>query len=573
MRVKFLGISLCATLLAGCGSSSQDSINQVSGQVETPNQQVVLRFDETTLPQDVDSVQAVFLSQEGARLGEVIEVPLTGTNFILENVPAETATVEVDYLRNGGFALFESYHSLGNANISAQQDRFSSTGNPVLYAAQAGTSKWTTSLAPARFQLQAVGSPGRDTQAGGPSPFPVRGVGYSPTPIGASNKNGPNFGDVFWDSFYIAGERTDLLDWERVWKRDIENIRTRFNAVRLYSLVAEHVNDAGQFTTPPTTRTHKKFLDACWNNGHNPVYVMVGVPMPSDCFLQDGNAANRANWERVFSTTVQQTKDHPAVMGYTIFNEVGGINEWGQDPASAQFYWTQIQKYSAEAKSTAPDKLVGFAYFDAPPNVALAKPYMVQYGGSIDYWGINSFQGSVIAPTLAPYKTLEGATKPVLFTEFGVPATGHSVDEISSGDRPTQAGVNSIYADGTTIAKAANAMATMIPLALGDSSVAGMFYFEWCDEHWKQDPALPAYTTSITTHEGGVKVDPSQMPNGFYDEEGFGLHSVALQPNRPATATYAPFNRNAATANNFPDVLTPRQALLDAVTAAYAPIR
>lgn len=492
MHVRDLGIACIASLLlAGCGSTSRDTFSQSSGQAPTPDNRVVLRFDAATLPEGVDSVQAVFMDGSQNRVADVVEVPVTGTDFVIDNVPPEAAFLEVDYLRNGGFALYESYHALNGPQVLAQQDRLSSPDRPVLYQAQAGKSVWTTSLSPARFNLEAYGNPGTDVGPLAASPFPVRGVGYSPTPIGASNKDGPNFGDIFWDGFYIPGERTDLLDWEKVWKRDLESIRSRFNSVRLYSLVAEHVDSTGQFTNPPQARTHKKFLDACWNNGHNPVYVMVGIPMPSDCFLQTGNAGNRANWERVYTSTIEQTKDHPAVMGYTFFNEIGGIDEWGADPAKSDFYWGQIKKYADQGKAAAPDKLIGFSYFDAPPNVSSAKNYMTQYGGSIDYWGINSFQGSVIAPTLAPYKALDGASKPVLFTEFGVPATGHSVDEISSADKPTQAGVNSIYADETTIGKAANAMKTMIPMALADPIVAGMFYFEWSDEHWKQDPSQP----------------------------------------------------------------------------------
>lgn len=575
VRVRLLGIVLLVgSMLTGCGSSDRDIYSRGSGQAPGPgNNQVVLRFDDVGLPAGVDSIQAVFLDGSGNRVGDVAEVPLSGTDFVIDNVPSNAVSLEIDYLRNEGFALFESYHALGTTTTLGQQDRLSSTDAPRLFEAKPGKTVWTTSLAPARFNLEAYGNPGNDIEPIGPSPFAVRGVGYSPTPIGASNKDGPNFGDVFWDGFYIAGERTDLLDWQKVWKRDLENIRTRFNSVRLYALVAEHVDSSGRFTNPPQDRDHKKFLDACWNNGHNPVYVMVGVPMPSDCFLLSGNADNRANWERVYAKTLQQTKDHPAVMGYTFFNEIGGLEQWGEDTAESDFYWGQIQKYADQGKAAAPDKLIGFAYFDAPPNARAAKSYMAQYGGSIDYWGINSFQGSVIGPTLAPYKELESATKPVLFTEFGVPATGHSVDAISSGNKPTQEGVNSIYADATTISNAATAMSRMIPVALADNIVAGMFYFEWCDEHWKQDPSPGNYTTGITTHEGGVKVDPTQMPNGFYDEEGFGLHAVATHPDRPATSVYSPFNKTAKTANNFPDILTPRQALLDAVTSAFAPVR
>lgn len=576
MRVKLICFTLAVGLLvAACGSSNRDNFSQISGQQGggAASGQIVLKFDESSLPQGVDSIQAVFLDATGGRLGDVVEVPLTGTNFVLPGTPPDAATLEIDYLRNGGFALYESFHAVSPTSVMGQRDRLSSYSSPVLYEAAAGESVWSTSLNPAAIKLETSGNPGKDSPRAEAKPFPVRGVGYSPAPIGTSNKNGPNFGDLFWDGFYIEGERRNLLDWEKVWKRDIDNIRARFNAIRVYSLIAEHVNDAGQFTNPPTTRTHQKFLDACWNNGHNPVYVMVGVPLPSDCFLSNGNASNRANWERVYASTLEQTKNHPAVMGYTFFNEIGGSAEWGGDTASSNFYWGQVKKYADQGKAAAPNKLVGFSYFDAPNNVNSARSYMNEYGSSIDFWGVNSFQATVIAPTLAPYKALGEATKPVLFTEFGVPATSHRVDDTCEGGKPSQDGVNSIYADADTIQKAADAMSRMLPMVLSDNIVGGMFYFEWNDEYWKQDPNLPCYNTSEIVQEGGVKADRSQMPNGFNDEEGFGLHAIATQPGRDPRSVFAPFDSNARTANNFPDVLTPRQALLEAVTSAFAPIR
>ena len=54
----------------------------------------------------------------------------------------------------------------------------------------------------------------------------------------------------------------------------------------------------------------------------------------------------------------------------------------------------------------------------------------------------------------------------------------------------------------------------------------------------------------------------------FNDEEGYGLHSIALN-GRAATAVFDPFNRSAATANNKPDTLTPRTSMLEAVSDIF----
>lgn len=577
MRGKLVcaGLVLASVMaIVGCGSGSSSSsggfFSNNNNVVPGTQGRVVLNFDNP--PPGVDSIQAVFLDVNGQRLGEPIKVPITGADFFIDDVPAQAVGLEVDYLRNGGFALFESFHLRGTKTTIGRVEA-SSTDAPQLRAAPPQRTKWTSTVGPAAFHVEASVNPGAD-QAAQKVVFKVRGVGYSPAPIGFSNKDGPGFGDLFWDGGQNIPNAGILLDWSRIWKRDLENIRPRFNAVRCYSLIAEHLNDNGQFANPPVVRTHQKFLDACWNNGDKPVYVLVGIPLPADCFFAVHDPALRANFERVLASTLAQTKDHPAVMGYTFFNEQGGANAWGGDPSVSDYYWTQIQKYSQQIKAGAPDKLCGFAYFDAPSNVSTANAsgYLAQYGGSIDYWGVNAFQGTTTVGTLAPYKTLTTAKKPVLFTEFAVPATGHRDKSVSSGSSPTQAGVDSIYADSTTIGLAAQAMTNVLPGTLSDEIVAGMLYFEWCDEYWKQDPNLPHYNTTKAGHEGGEAAALSQMPNGFNDEEGFGLHAISLN-GRAISALFSPFDTNAATANNRPDNLTPRTELLEAVTNAFKPIR
>lgn len=575
-RHLFLAALATTVTIVGCGSGSTSSFGNFfgagTGGNNPPNTpgQVTLRFD--SKPPGVDSIQAVFLDAGAAPIGEPFEVPVTGTDFVIENPPANFQSLEIDYLRNGGYALFESFHQRGTKTTLGRM-AVSPTSAPQLQAAPPQRSKWAASVGPAAFHLEASGNPGADRPAEEVN-FKVRGVGYSPAPIGFSNQDGPGLGDLFWDGGQVIPGAGTLLDWEKVWRRDLESIRPRFNAVRLYSMIAEHLDGGGQFANPPVERTHQKFLDACWNNGNKPIYVLVGVPMPSDCFLQSGNPARRADFERVLTSTLAETGDHPAVMGYTFFNEIGGSAEWGGSPGPATFYWTQVQKYSQQIKTSAPDKLCGFAYFDAPGNASTANAggYLAQYGGSLDFWGVNAFQGTTTVNTLAPYKALTAAKKPVLFTEFGVPATGHSNTAISVSPFPTQAGVNSIFADSNTIHLAAEAMRNVLPGTLSDDIVGGMFYFEWCDEYWKQPSEVPHYTTTKDGQEGGTVAATSQMPNGFNDEEGFGLNSISLN-GRPIGALFDPFNRNAATANNRPDTLTPRSELLEAVSNAYKPIR
>jgi hypothetical protein len=567
MRKTLLSL-LAFAVLAGCGSSSDFATN---ANAATTTRTFSTVFDQQTLPNDVDSVHAVFKDADGAIVLGPVEVPVNLNGFQITGVPNSAVQVEVDWLRNGGFALFESVHTLAGGGVLAQGDAGGhSVTDPTLGAAQAGHTAWSAQTNPAQFSVAVTGNPGQDVTAS-TGPFPVRGVGYSPAPIGFSNKFGPSLGDLFWDGGENIPGAGVLLDWEKVWKRDIEDIRPHFNSVRVYNMLELQLGDDGSFPNVNSApfRTHLKFLDELWNNGHEPIYVLVGLPSSAAMYLPGGNPIEKAFFEANLARTATQLADHPAVMGFTLLNELGGAAEWGGNQANSDFYWGAIQTNSGVVKNAAPDKLVGFAYFDAPPDVTAASNggFMEQYGDNLDFWGGNVFQSTVLGPSLAPYRSLGNATKPFLFTEFGVPGTSHSDTSVCSGNSPTQAGVDSIFADATTIQTSADALDIILPQALNDEIVAGMFYFEWCDEWWKQDPNN-CYTTNITTQEGGQSAPLSQFVNGFNDEEGYGLHSIALN-NRAAGAVFAPFDPNAATANNQPDILTTRQTMLDAVSGVF----
>lgn len=575
----------CALLLLACGSSGPRT-----GTLE-------LSFTDRAHPghpdrPDTDAVQIVFRNAAGQRVGNPIERPLT-EHVAVDGVPLDAATVELDYLRNGGFALHESRATLGWSGAHA------AVTNPAYGAATPASSRWTATVdasGQAGLTVATVGQPGAD----GPpvtTPFTVKGVAYSPAPIGYSNAYAPALGDLFFDTFAPQ----DFLDFQKVWGRDVENIRASFNTVRVYSMMAIQLGPDGSVPPDPTTAQefqHLKFLDALWNNGVDPVYVIVGIPMPDRIFIKEANDAPDPTgikhfWDVAYTRIITQLASHPAVLGFTMFNELGGADEWGGPGPDATFYWSQVQKYSGRAKQIAPDKLVGWAFFDAPSLVTTARPLMAQYAGAVDFYGVNAFQKDEIADTLDPYlaSNLGPAARPVILTEYGLPATTHGDTSTwqpwASGygppppgvpattPFPTKTNIDSMTDSPASIGAAAAAVARVIPQALAHPVSAGMTYFEWSDEWWKQNPmavngdGVPALATEITRWNGGLP-DPG-FPNGNGDEEGFGLHGVAVNgrpPDRPYTT-----NPNTPAGNTTPDLLTRRGALFGAVTGAYGPVR
>lgn len=541
--------------LAACRSDSDEptvGAVTISHQAEAAVRSKAQASDaKWALPDGIDSMQIEFEDASGQVVYGPVEV-LAASDITLQDVPLSATSVTVDYLRNGGYALFTDETpvawsaALGSASPAPEQ-------------APASTTQWTADMDDkgiARLTVSVEGGPAQD--------FLIKGVGYSPAPIGSSNKNGPGFGDVFWDT------PGNFMDFERVWKRDIENIRGYgFNAVRTYSLIAHFINDDGTIPDQATINTpdsfrvrqHKKFLDEAWNNGVNPVYVIVGIPLPSIIFHKPyfNNSQNRAElnyWDNNFTATVAQMQAHPAVLGFTLFNEIGGgADNYVNNPELAEHFWKQVEKYAERAKTTAPDKLIGWAYFDDPNFAQTTVAYRTAHAKHVDFYGVNAFQTKDINVALDPWLKAkqQDAARPVLLTEFGLPTTVR----VNASESQTE--LARVHSTEESIKKTADVVGQIMPQAFRHPVMPGMFYFEWNDEWWKQDGG------SDVTQEGGPS--NGDFPNHAGDEEGFGLHSIVLGE-RPADKPYA--DSQWSTGGNVQvDKLTPKTALLSVVTEVY----
>lgn len=548
-------------ILSGCGggSSAPDAgevrithLPKVTALSATKNR--IASTSASPLPDGVDAMQIEFFDSNGRSILGPIEVDAEPVVDI-RNVPLSAASTTVSYLRNGGFELAEDNEAIAwNGRLG--------TASPVPAASPAAYTRWKTAVD--ANGVASVSLSSSEVGGGAAKDFLIKGVAYSPAPIGANNKEGPAFGDYFWDT------PGGFLDWDRVWKRDLENIRMKgFNAVRVYSLIANPIFDNGAIPSPADiaadpelrVREHKKFLDAAWNNGVNPIYVLAGIPTPDKLwkesqFRSGSNAAVIEFWDNNFTASLNQLKDHPAIIGFTMFNEQGGADDY--QGSGAKHYWSQVQKYSQRAKQIAPDKLIGWAFFDNPDFARNTVAYRREYAKSIDFYGMNAFQPVRVSGALDPWqKSIQGDTaRPVFMTEFGIPATGRRNDSKDP---------SAFYADDTTVKKAADSMARMLPLLFQHPAVAGVFYFEWSDEWWKQD-SVSGFPRFITRQEGSnTFVD--YFPNLWYDEEGFGLHAIALDKR----AADKPYSDKAYidAGNTTVDILTERTSLMDAVTTAY----
>lgn len=354
-------------------------------------------------------------------------------------------------------------------------------------------------------------------------PIVLKGVCYSPAPLNGSNAFAPAIGDWFWDGFTV--DHTTISGWDALWQRDLDKIRKLgANTIRVYCMLSRQLMSNGAIPNPwdfGHLFTHKKFLDLCWNNGDNPLYVLVGIPLPATMFwkqqYQGDDSIVTKYWTNVLRETAKTVGTHPAVMGFTIQNEQDGADVCYNNVDYAKFWWGQAQKLATIVKDAAPTKLIGMATHDDPVIPGKAASYMA-HCPNIDFWGVNTYQTKTFDPVfnriadVGPgYSGLKGAAlKPVILTEYGFPATGHK-----DPDK-----LDSIYEDGGTRNKTAAVIGRMLPQAFKYPLCVGVYYFEYCDEWWNQ----PESRGNIWTWWGGP--GDQGLPNGYWDNEGFGLYSI-----------------------------------------------
>ncbi|MFA7480955.1 MAG: hypothetical protein WC314_10655 [Vulcanimicrobiota bacterium] len=594
------GLALMTAAVIGCSSDSNEFVH--SGGTPPP---AVFRVIEpgpiSNEKGSVDTLEMKAFDAGGNLVAGPTEV-LFSTTTDFPPLPTTAARVELDYLRNGGYPLFRANLDVADSGQGflgqSSNDGVVVNGvadDPDEKPVSGPTTAWSINNDGAgTFRLVQTHTDATGKETTQPD-FRIKGVCYSPSPINVVGDGAPNIGDFFIDNVTRPGDKSqvDFYNWFALWgtrkylytfedqplysRGDLDKIRgLGANSLRVYSFLSRHQGDPAvpnsvQYPDPETSyhHTHTQFLDECYNNGKDPLYVMVGIPTPSDLWylsLKDKTPAKMKLYLKNLQEVVQDVGDHPAVIGFCLVNEINEAQhaypgmqadkpETAQVNENSDYYWGRMKAYSDQTKTTAPDKLVGAAFHDfreiaqyVSEVPTTGSTYLEQLT-NLDFAGVNTYhrgdypdvftRGWLAIP---PEKR-----KPLIWTELGFSAT----------TRPDISDPLTGFGDtAESRQRTADALKQQLPKAHANEGVLGMYYFEYCDEWWKQgedsytapNPFDPNNTIQVRRADRWYGGPPDGgFPNGTHDQEGFGLFSVKRYGNLANNATVL----NAA--NNGPD--------------------
>ncbi|MBK1648611.1 hypothetical protein [Rhabdochromatium marinum] len=375
-------------------------------------------------------------------------------------------------------------------------------------------------------------------------PFFAKGVAYYPLPIGNRQKDMP-YGDFFYN---FEGQNPV---WKNILDRDLPAMRRAgVNMIRLYAMWA-WANERWEVmplnVDKTRTLSHQKFLDMAWNNGVDPMHVLVTV------FIESGSWQNtnyQAQIEDVYRQLASEMKDHPALMGFIVGNELNDSSTI-QNPE----FWAWLDRLGSIIKEEAPDKLVTTSLVDdGLASVRAGKELGPQENGvplpNIDVWGLNIYRGNGtngFTPELWNEFQRDG-DRPLLFTEWGVPASFHEPDApYSQGGIPAEL-PNRASAQSDWLVNHYEDMTDNSVLTGGLTSGGALFM--WSDGWDKQ--GCNSCEPNVQDGSDGT----GSFPGHWWDEEWFGINAVVKDPSRPWDE-----NWNVAANRPWPaDTLVPRAA-------------
>jgi len=332
----------------------------------------------------------------------------------------------------------------------------------------------------ARREPSSITISGRQIFVNG-DPFIIKGVGYSPVPIGHDPETTPPYGDYF------------TPEYNSIYDRDLLLLREMgANTIRLWGWnnIANHLD----------------FLDKAYNNGVNPIYVIVGFWINAGLDIDPDSPDNvREELKADFREMVAAHKNHPAILMWVIGNELNAEWMYGGD---LDDLFSLMNEMAEEAHAEE-----GTNYH--PVTTPLLDSDIINtietYDASIpslDIWGANVYRGNTFGSLFCDYETI--SDKPLVILEYGIDAyDNNNGEEYENIGTPYQAE----YAEALWKEIVANSN-----ICIGSSIMA------YSDEWWKGKHSTDSdCQDDDPSHQSNCGYLTTSHPDGYANEEWWGI--------------------------------------------------
>ncbi|MBI4684990.1 MAG: right-handed parallel beta-helix repeat-containing protein [Nitrospirae bacterium] len=311
------------------------------------------------------------------------------------------------------------------------------------------------------------------------NPFNIRGVGYSPVPIGVDPETTPPYGDYFTSTY------------NSIHDRDLPLLREMgANTLRLWAW--------------NNTENHLDFMDKAYNNGTNPIYIIASYWINTGRDIDPASPSNeRQQIKEEFMEMVTAHKNHPAILMWSIGNELNADWMYG---SQLNNLFSLINDMAAEAHAEDPNHPVTtpLADVDIINTITTYDASMT----SLDVWGANIYRGNTFGTLFTDYET--ASTKPLVILEYGIDA----YDDVNNNE----------YENIGTPHQADYASALWNEIEINSDICIGGAIMEYSDEWWKgkysSDSGCPDNDPSVHSTCGYAT---TSHPDGYSNEEWWGI--------------------------------------------------
>lgn len=313
-------------------------------------------------------------------------------------------------------------------------------------------------------------------------PFIIKGVGYNPVPIG----NSP-----------LDGKKRDYLTKEYIgiYDRDLPLLRKMgTNTIRLWGW--------------DNNADHTDFLNKVYNDGKDPMYVILSFWMSQDADISSPDVRNK--FKSDFRKMVAKHKDSPAILMWAVGNELN--SKWRNDKNKMDDLFSLIDEMAKEAHLEE-----GTNYHPVTTTLLDDKTidtirYYDPKTPNLDIWGIQAYRGKSFGNLFKDYSNV--SSKPLIVMEFGVDA----YDNIGQTENQS--------------AQAKYVKSLWNEIASNSNVVIGGAFTTYSDGWWKSMARAdcPDKDPSVQGNCGRIM---KSFPDDFANDEWWGIVRIKNNGNNP----------------------------------------